>query len=212
MSEIRERHSFEESIERAVREFQQGRNKEANFRLLMEAYTVPVARLLRRWVDLERDREDINQDVFLRVYHNLEGFEGASSFKTWLFTIARNTALRWLQARSRERHRELPFAEPADFDDGAGRPAEQLPAPEPSPLEGLLSNETSAELKVAIDGLPERMRDCLRRRLTGRSYQEIADELDVSIGTVKAHLFQAKARLFRTLGRDAPGLGGGKKT
>lgn len=82
---------------------------------------------------------------------------------------------------------------------------EQIPDPSEGPLVALVQTEAVSDLHKAIEELPERMRLCSQLRFQeGRTYQEIADELGVSIQTVKAHLFQAKTKLRKRLGRSFP--------
>lgn len=189
---------IETQIEYAVRAFQQGRNCEENFRRIMEAYSVPVSRYLRRRIDNERDLEDLTQEVFIRVYKGLKGFKGDSSFKSWLFAVAHNTAVLLSKRHTSERRRRAQ-ATGSEGED----PIEQIPDPDEGPLASLVQTEISCRLQTAIEELPERMRLCSRLRFQeGRAYQEIADEIGISIQTVKAHLFQAKAKLMQSLGKS----------
>lgn len=192
---------IEAQIEKAVKAFQDGRNRDENFRRIMEAYSVPVSRYLRRWVNREQDLEDLNQEVFLRVYKGLNGFRGTASFKSWLFSIAHNTAAHWIKRFSSTERRGKTPANDSPTED----PMEQIPDPSEGPLVALVQTEAVSDLHKAIEELPERMRLCSQLRFQeGRTYQEIADELGVSIQTVKAHLFQAKTKLRKRLGRSFP--------
>jgi RNA polymerase sigma-70 factor, ECF subfamily len=184
---------LEAQIERAVRSFQAGRHRDECFRQIVEGYSGPLSRTLRCWVRESGDLEDLNQEIFVRVYRGLDGFKWTSSFKGWLFTVARNTAILWVKKQRRH------WVESLDDEDSTE--ARSIAEPGLGPHEILETSEASTALRDAIGELPEKMQVVSRLRLQkGKSYKEIADHLGISIQTVKAHLSQAKSRLQKRLG------------
>jgi RNA polymerase sigma-70 factor (ECF subfamily) len=139
---------------------------------------------------------DLSQEVFLRVFRTLPSFRGQSALKTWIYRIAINQARnrqRWWRRRRRAdqvpleqhvvEHGEL--AQPTDTD---------------SPHRALARKELAARLWAALDGLPFDQRTVVvLREIDGLSYEEIAESLDVAIGTVKSRLTRARQTLRREL-------------
>jgi RNA polymerase sigma-70 factor (ECF subfamily) len=161
---------------------------------------------------LVRDPEDaleIVQEAFLRVHRGLDAFNGAASFFTWLYRIVKNLSIDLMRRPAWQR--ELP--EP-DLDD----PEHQLGGPvlgaDPSDL--LHRGELGERLAAAFDALPSYHRDVIvMREVAGMSYEEIAQAVGVSKGTIMSRLFHARKKLQRSLaacyheetGRSAPADG-----
>jgi RNA polymerase sigma-70 factor, ECF subfamily len=195
--------STEPQIAQAVAEFKAGRRRDENFRFIMEAYYVSVLRYVRRrWAQKDEDAEDLTQEIFLKVYRSLEDLTTPSKFRGWLFTIAHNAGVNWLfRHLEEEKLRELaPDSEDGNQVSRIDRAAD----PRSDALTGLVEREVSRALNAAIQALPPKMRICAELRLQrGYHYQQIADSQAVSIQTVKAHLFQAKARIRDYLTRNS---------
>ncbi len=154
----------------------------AAFAELVRRHQGRVRGLLLR---LAKDRalaDDLAQEVFLRAYRGLVGFQGRSAFGTWLYRIAYNV---YLNNRTRVRR----FCElPDDYDTRTVAPESALSAPR---------SDLRRDLAAAIETLPERYRAVVvLYYLEEVSYPEIADILSVPLGTVKTHLHRAK-RLLR---------------
>ncbi len=133
---------------------------------------------------LAKDRvlaDDLAQEVFLRAYRGLVGFQNRSAFGTWLYRIAYNA---YLNNRTRVRR----FCElPEDYVAGAVAPESRMSAPR---------SDLRRDLSAAIETLPERYRAVVvLYYLEEVSYPEIADILSVPLGTVKTHLHRAKKLL-----------------
>ncbi len=156
------------------------------FRRLVERYQDRLFALARNYTRSAVEIEDIVQDAFLKAFRRLDTFNHESSFYTWLYRITLNTALDFLKRRSRSPVHAVEDPE--------------LGAP-PSPQEGfapqarLEREEIATITRAALDELPEIFRTVLvMREFEGRAYQEIADVLGISIGTVESRLFRARAR------------------
>lgn len=139
-----------------------------------------------------RDRDavqDVVQETFAKAFYRIHSFKGGSSLYTWLYRVAVNGAKDYIKSRKRR---------PASsFDDLPGRTS--LPAGERPMVEGIERRELRLRVRAAIDRLPRRFRTVLAlRELEGMAYNEIAEVLGLSLGTVESRLFRARKRL-RTL-------------
>jgi len=134
--------------------------------------------------------DDLAQEVFLRAYRGLVGFEGRARFSTWIYRIAYNVFL-----NHRTRTREL-AALPSGFESQAAAPDDELSA---------RRCDMRRDLSAAIAALPERYRVVVTLYyLEDVSYPEIAEVLELPLGTVKTHLHRAKKMLREQLREQTP--------
>ncbi len=155
----------------------------------MRAYETPVFNYVLRLVGGDRAlAEDLTQEVFLRVFQGLPRFSLRCKFTTWLFQVTKNRVLDELRANER-RPRHL-----VALDDVA--PLEVLDAP-------IERGETVDALWRAIDGLTADLKMALLLRdVTGFSYTEIADSLEITLATVKWRIYKAREEVALTLARE----------
>jgi RNA polymerase sigma-70 factor (ECF subfamily) len=163
--------------------------EEAAEDLFQRYYRPVVAFFVRRGFSSDESR-DLAQETFLRVYRYWERFRGDSTETTWLFQIAANlykNTLRSLSAQKRDREEvSLESAEPRLVDVEA----------DDDVLSTMLRGERANLLRAALDELPPQMKRAVDLRVVGDlKYREIAEEMNVSIETVKAHLYQARQHL-----------------
>jgi RNA polymerase sigma-70 factor (ECF subfamily) len=139
---------------------------------------------------------DLSQEVFLRVFRTLPSFRGQSALKTWIYRIAINQARnrqRWWRRRRRSDQIQL---EHHVLDHGELRQPGDADAPD----RAFARKELARRLWAALDGLPFDQRTVIvLREIDGLSYEEIADSLDVAVGTVKSRLTRARQTLRREL-------------
>lgn len=158
---------------------------EKAFAELLRRHQGKVRGLLLRLAGDRTLADDLAQEVFLRAYRGLAGFEGRARFSTWLYRIAYNVYL-----NHRTRVREL-AALPEGFEAGAMAPETSLSANR---------SDLRRDLDVAIAALPDRYRAVVMLYyLEDVSYPEIAEILDLPLGTVKTHLHRAKRILRENL-------------
>jgi RNA polymerase sigma-70 factor (ECF subfamily) len=198
-------------VDRALREFQAGLDRRLSFHILYRFYHPRVERFLARRVFSPEERLDLNQEVLLRIYQNLDGFRGEGSLDGWVIRIAQNVYRKW-----RDRQSGGKSADPETVSlETRQRPAETAaqessplaPDPPSSPLEDLLGRERAEILRSAVGELPPRMRCALELAVyQERSIQEIAELLRIAPGTVKAHLFKAREKLCTRLQGQLDGL------
>lgn len=191
-----------EDLLRAVLDFQRGTDREKSFELLFRRFRPRIERFLAPRVFSPEERLDLTQAIFLRIYRGLEGYRGEGSLEGWVLQIACNVYRKWRDRQPGGRHAvpEIPF------EDSPGAPepsaAAYLPSPSTaaSPLDHVVRQERLAALREAIGELAPKQRLCMELRVyQERSIQEIAAALRISPETVKAHLFQARQRLWDKL-------------
>lgn len=161
-----------------------GGSREA-FGQLVARYQIPVYRVVRGILGSPSESEDVAQEVFLKAYANLAKFRGESGFFTWLYRIAVNEALRARKRRTFANADALPEVE----------------APPPAPPEE--DAPTLATLEKLLRKLSDEFRSIVvLRDIEGLSYSDIAETLEIPLGTVESRLFRARQEL-RTLWRKS---------
>jgi RNA polymerase sigma-70 factor (ECF subfamily) len=137
-----------------------------------------------------RDRdavEDVVHETFVKAFFRIGSFQGGSSLYTWLYRVAINAAKDHAKRRRRR---------PALALDDVGPAGTSLPAPDAPEIERLERRETRLRVRAAIQSLPAKFRAVLvLREIEGLRYEEIAEILDVSQGTVESRLFRARRRM-----------------
>jgi RNA polymerase sigma-70 factor (ECF subfamily) len=188
---------------RAVRAFQAGIEREESFRVLFETYRATVQGFfLRRLASAEVSR-DLTQETFLKVYKGLKGYRGDGPFGAWLFRIAwnvlHNRRAGSAAARLRAREVQIEDLEMELTEEQAGGGAAGTDG-EPRALSSVLHEEQRKVLRSAVERLPPQRQRCVvlwaYHELT---YEQIAVVMRLSIGTVKAHLAQARQQLGRLI-------------
>ena len=142
------------------------------------------------------DADDVVQETFLRVFRALPGFRGESSFRTWLITITTRQALNFL-GRTRTTHESL---DPTP--EGQEHLALRV---EDNQMSSLLDQESRRLLREALPRLPKRQRQALVLKIENDwKYEQIAQEMEISVGSVKAHIFHAIQNLTQLVKGGRP--------
>jgi RNA polymerase sigma-70 factor, ECF subfamily len=182
-------------IEMLVERARQG--DRAAFGQLVNEYKDKIYNYVARMLNDPYEAEDVTQEAFLRAYKSLPRFRGASSFHTWLYRIASNLAIDVVRKRKRQ-DPTFSLDEPLESDDGDYE--RELPDETGGPEDRTSTRETRVAVRRAIMDLPEKLRDVMiLYELQGETYEDIADILDVPLGTVKSRLFNARNRLKDSL-------------
>jgi RNA polymerase sigma-70 factor (ECF subfamily) len=175
------------------------RGDSAAFDELVTRYRGKVYAMIYNMVHNEQDAWDLAQDGFLKAWKSIGRFRGQSSFYTWLYRIMMNVTIDSLRRRHIEGETE--------FDDSIGL-RNIDPNSVTTPKTGALPHEkaTGDEIRARIDAAiarltPDHRAVILMREIDGLEYQEIADALDCSIGTVMSRLFYARKKM-QTMLRD----------
>jgi RNA polymerase sigma-70 factor (ECF subfamily) len=174
------------------------RGDEAAFGALLQRHQEKVYRLAWRLTRHTQDAEEVTQDVFLTVYRKIGNFDGRSSFGTWLYRVATNTALMKLRGRRRKSHLAVEEEGPAFLPDGRhARPVADWSA---LPDDELLSAERRRMLAEAIEALPPDSKAVvILRDIEGLSNYEAAEVLGESVAAVKSRLHRARLALRERL-------------
>ena len=168
------------------------------------AFSMLFARHQRRlyqlaWGIVKRREEalDVVQDAFLRMHRGLEGFKGEAAFASWAWRITRNLALDALRRRREDTDELDERIHAADHDDAPGSLGD---ANDPNPARATLRGELAGQLRAAMATLSEQHRTILvLREVEGLSYEELAEQLDIPIGTVMSRLFHARRKMQAAL-------------
>ncbi len=166
------------------------------FREFVDAHRDRIVTVVARVAGSAADAEDLAQDAFLKAFGAIDRFKGQSALFTWLYRIAVNTARDHVE--SRRRRPTVPLH------DEHGR-AHDPPADAESPPDALLRGERALAVHQALQALPEPFRTTLiLREMEGHTYEEVAEILGISIGTVESRIFRARCRLRALLGNEEP--------
>ena len=153
-------------------------------------------------VRLTGDREegaDLAQEAFVKAWQGLPAFQGESSFATWLYRLATNLCLDHLRTQKRRTQSMGPALSLDDEENGPVQVADQ----QLQPQEAVERSERRRALERGLASLPDHHRQVLiMRELSGLSYQEIAQVLDLDLGTVKSRIARARLSLRKILLED----------
>lgn len=156
--------------------------------LLLPAFRRKVFGLAYSFLRDREAAEDVTQEVFIKVWRALPGFDGRASLSTWIYTIARNTSLSALRARRPQSSLSDPEV------------TETVEGIDPVPSADVLA-ERSAILRL-VDQLPEKQRQVIMLfYMEEQSHEEVATMLAMPLGTVKTLLHRARARLSAAAGK-----------
>ena len=167
----------------------------AAFDWLVTHYSGPVYSLVAGMTSESSDAADITQDVFLKAFRGIRGFRRGSSLKTWLYRIAVREALnhrRWLWRHHRQQAS-------IDADPVEGHALLEIEDESRTPFEETATHEVQQAVQQALRGVPEVFRSAvILRDLEGMAYEEVAEVLEVSVGTVKSRILRGR-RLLRDI-------------
>ena len=176
----------------------------------MAAYNVMVIRhydrIFSRVLQLlnnKQDAEEVTQDAFIRAHRGLENFRGDASFSTWLYQIATNLAHNryWYWFR-RKRDQSISLDQP-HCDDGSLTLENVMPSADENPAEAVVTQEFVERVYACMQYLNDKHKEVLiLRNVKNLTYDEIAQQLEISVGTVKSRIARARESLRGLLGED----------
>ncbi len=176
---------------------------ESAFEEMVSRYWDRIYAMVHKLLRNQQDAEEVTQDAFIRAHRGLENFRGDSSFSTWLYQIATNLARNryWYWWR-RKRDKSISFDQPLSSDSSTTL-AEIFPADVQSPEDITVTNEFKSRVADAMKELNDKHREALvLRNVKNLSYEEIAERLQISIGTVKSRIARARESLREKLGNE----------
>jgi RNA polymerase sigma-70 factor, ECF subfamily len=170
-----------------VTELQAG--SDAAFDWLVTYYHARVYNLVYGILSDAADAADVAQEVFLKAFRGIRGFRRGSSLKTWLYCIAVREALNHRRWCWRHHRQQISM----DVDNENGGMAFEIEDDEATPFDRLAAAEVQTVIRKALAGVPGQFRSAvILRDLEGLSYEEVAEVLDVSVGTVKSRILRGR--------------------
>ena len=168
---------------------------QAAYEKLMKKYYQLIYNLIFRMISRKEDVEDLTQEAFIKAFNSLQNFDRQFAFSTWLFKIATNNAIDYLRKKKLNTFsidREIE-SEESDF-------KFEIPDNENKPDRVIIEDERKKILDEAIESLPPKYKEViLLRHKMDKEYEEIAKELKLPLGTVKAHIFRGRELLNKYL-------------
>jgi RNA polymerase sigma-70 factor (ECF subfamily) len=169
--------------------------REAAYRELIRRYERPVFALVFRMVRDRELAEDLSQETFVKALNALDSYRTEFKFSSWIFKIANNAAIDHLRRRELDTL-SLDGSPHAATPEAMQATALQIGARQESPLDAVEAKELGGEIEAAIGRLRPEYRSCiLLRHVEGRAYEEIAEILDLPLGTVKTYIHRARNEL-----------------
>lgn len=168
------------------------------FAILIAQYHQPLYSLIARSINDPADAADITQEVFIKVFRNIRSFHGDASLRTWLYRIAVHEASNQRRWWSRHKKQEVTIDSPFDHEeDGNGVCLSATLADDGnSPFDNVAQSEIRERVEAALRQIPETFRTVVvLREIEGFAYEEIAEILDVNLGTVKSRLTRGRSAL-----------------
>lgn len=164
------------------------------FEELVNKYNTSVYNLAFRLSNDREDARDAAQDTFLKVYNNISKFRGESQLRTWIYRITVNQVAnqqRWWRRRRREKTVSLDINDPNET-----ALSQKLPSSGQTPEQQALAAEKRRMIAAALEKLKFDFRVAvILRDIEGLSYEEIADTLEVSVGTIKSRIARGREEL-----------------
>jgi RNA polymerase sigma-70 factor, ECF subfamily len=162
--------------------------------ILIRSYLKPIYSFVYRYVGNKQEAEDITQETFVKIWRNLKKFDRSKSFKTWIFQIAKNTALDVIKKK-----KAIPFSE-FENEEGENILTETMKDPALLPTELLEKSDIARVLSGALEQLSSKYRMVLFLRYNDHfNFREIAESLGESINTVKSRHRRALGMLKNLL-------------
>ncbi len=162
---------------------------------LLKKYKNSVYNLVYRMVRDVQEAEDLTQEAFIKAFNSLASFNEEYAFSTWLYKIATNNCIDFFRKRKLQTYS---LDKPIQYKDSEIQ--HEIPDPDLNPEKSILARERSNMIQEAIQTLPEKYYTAIvLRHNDEKSYEEIAEILDLPLGTVKARIFRAREMLNKVL-------------
>lgn len=166
------------------------------FEELFKRYRDAIYFMLLKMVNNKIDAEDLTYEAFGKAFRNLRQYSPRFAFSTWLFKIASNNCIDFL----RKKRNNTISLDGKDVDESERTVLMTLPADVLNPEQEYIKAQKAVLMRKEVSKLKERYRRLIELRYFKEySYEEIANELDLPLGTVKAQLFRARELLFKLL-------------
>lgn len=165
------------------------------YKFLMKKYHDAIHNLVYKMIPDKADVEDLTQEAFIKAFNSIRSFNFEFAFSTWLYKIATNNCIDYLR---KKKIRTFSIDKPIETKDGDIE--YEIPDTTFQPDKDVVFGQKKQILEDAVNSLPEKyMKVIIMRHQEEKSYEEIAVELNMPLGTVKAHIFRAREILYKAL-------------
>ena len=165
------------------------------FKKLLSKYRGQIYNLILKIVHNPNEVEDLVQETFSKAFNSIANFNKEYAFSTWLYRIATNSSIDYLRKR---RLKTFSIDNPIKTKDDEY--TVEIPDSSDEPEKNVMQSQRDALVREAIEQLPPKYRIVIEmRHLQELSYEEIAEQLKIPLGTVKAHIFRAREMLYKML-------------
>ncbi|MBS1611686.1 MAG: sigma-70 family RNA polymerase sigma factor [Bacteroidetes bacterium] len=167
------------------------------FGKLMERYRESIFFMVLKMVHNRDDAEDLTLEAFGKAFNSIGNYSADFAFSTWLFKIATNNCIDFIR---KKRLQTTSLEQTTRQKDDGEVVTITVKDHNPDPEENMMKEQRAAKIRAAIEQLSPKYRSLIELRyLDELSYEEIAEKLDIPLGTVKAQLFRAKDMLYNIL-------------
>ena len=183
---------------------------EEAFYWLIAHYNQPVYSLIYRILDDPSDAADTTQEVFIKVFRGIKNFKADSSLKTWIYRIAVHEASNRRRWWFRHKAQEMSIEPAAEREEHSGSLGikDTLMDEGKSPLQNVYNEELKARIETELKALTEPYRTTvILRDIEELSYEQIAEVMQTSLGTVKSRLVRGREALRKRLEKHLPAFG-----
>lgn len=168
---------------------------QAAYNQLVDKYQGALSRHVGRMIRKQSEVDDLVQECFIKAFSALKSYSSDYAFSTWLYKIATNHTIDYLR---KKKLKTMSIDSPIKTRDGEVE--YELPDTSYRPDRHIQEDQRRELIQEAIDDLPPKYyKVIVMRHQQEKSYDEIARELDLPLGTVKAHIFRARALLYKYL-------------
>ncbi|HEX6982221.1 MAG TPA: sigma-70 family RNA polymerase sigma factor [Balneolaceae bacterium] len=168
---------------------------ESAYKKLTDKYRKALHFHIMKMVKNQEQIEDLVQETFVKAFENLNTYNTNYAFSTWIYRIATNHTIDYLRKKKLQ---TLSIDEPVKTK--SGEMEMQLQDESAGTDRNIIRKQRQAMVRSAIDDLPEKYRRVIEmRHMEEKTYQEIAELLELPLGTVKAHIFRARELLYKAL-------------
>ncbi len=166
------------------------------YRQIIKRYQTKLFSYLYRLVGNREETEDLLQNVFVKVYNNLDRFDRRKKFSSWIYRIAHNEAVNFLKKKGKKKFISLE-------DITTSKDKLEISTPERSPADSWIKKELKKEVEIAMEKLPAKYKEVLLLRyFLDKSYGEMSEILGKPVNTVGTLLNRAKKKLLQVLGKS----------
>ncbi|HEX2787310.1 MAG TPA: sigma-70 family RNA polymerase sigma factor [Ignavibacteria bacterium] len=169
--------------------------KQSAYDKLMKKYYQHIYNLIYKMIFKKEDVEDLTQEAFIKAFNSLQHFDRQFAFSTWLYKIATNNSIDYLRKKKLNT-----FSIDKEIESEESDYKFDIPDTDYVPDTKIIEDQRRKVLEDAIESLPEKYRQVITmRHKQEKEYEEIAKELNLPLGTVKAHIFRGRELLNKYL-------------